>query len=158
MSLSLSASADGNSVDLKLGVTTIATFTSGGVSAGAILANAAEAQGFSNALKLLTPDTLDEALKGSNQTLSANGYQRLPGGIIVQWGSALTIAGGTATFTYPIAFPTAALSTLSNVNGGNFSLSSAAPGLTNTVSTAYISNTGAAAAAGLTVRFLVIGH
>lgn len=40
--------------------------------------------------------------------LSSNGYQKLPGGLILQWGS--IISGTTpSTFTFPIAFPTAVL-------------------------------------------------
>lgn len=43
-------------------------------------------------------------------SLSTNGYQKLPSGLIIQWGSlnALT-AGQSVTITYPIAFPTAGL-------------------------------------------------
>ena len=43
--------------------------------------------------------------------LAGNGYQKLPGGLILQWGSftVSTTSGGvgTADVTYPIAFPTA---------------------------------------------------
>jgi hypothetical protein len=40
-----------------------------------------------------------------NKSLGANGYYKLPGGLILQWGS-LLIPGVTAgTFTYPTAFP-----------------------------------------------------
>lgn len=45
---------------------------------------------------------------GSNQVLSTNGYQKLPGGLIMQWG--LTATGTTVVVTFPIAFPTAFLS------------------------------------------------
>ncbi|ROO38533.1 phage tail protein [Pseudomonas sp. 7SR1] len=43
---------------------------------------------------------------GSN--LSGNGYQKLPSGLIVQWGVGGT-TNGVGTWTYPIAFPNAAL-------------------------------------------------
>jgi hypothetical protein len=44
----------------------------------------------------------------SNQSLSANGYQRFPGGLIIQWGSfTAPSSGGQATVTFPLAFPTA---------------------------------------------------
>lgn len=43
---------------------------------------------------------------GSNQSLSANGYQKLPGGLILQWGS-VTQSSGTASVTFPLAFPSA---------------------------------------------------
>jgi hypothetical protein len=45
---------------------------------------------------------------GSNQSLTANGYQRLPGGLILQWGSVFIAGNGSATVTYPISFPNAA--------------------------------------------------
>jgi hypothetical protein len=48
---------------------------------------------------------------GSNQLLNNNGYQKLPGGLIVQWGSTASNVGGINTshsVTFPIAFPTAA--------------------------------------------------
>jgi hypothetical protein len=48
---------------------------------------------------------------GSNQSLSSNGYQKLPGGLILQWcvGSVMS-AETTQTINFPISFPTAALS------------------------------------------------
>lgn len=48
---------------------------------------------------------------GSNQSLSGNGYQKLPGGLIIQWGkiSHGTGTGGVnVTGTFPITFPNAA--------------------------------------------------
>jgi hypothetical protein len=44
---------------------------------------------------------------GSNQSLSANGYQKLPGGLIIQWGSFTT---NSAAANLPTPFPNAALS------------------------------------------------
>ncbi|MFN4328293.1 MAG: gp53-like domain-containing protein [Limnobacter sp.] len=53
------------------------------------------------------------ALAGAS--LSANGYQRLPSGLIVQWGtSAAVAADATVTVTFPIAFPTACHSVVAN--------------------------------------------
>ncbi|KVW63443.1 gp53-like domain-containing protein [Burkholderia ubonensis] len=43
--------------------------------------------------------------------LLTNGYQKLPSGLIIQWGGVPSIAaGGSVTVTYPIAFPNALLS------------------------------------------------
>lgn len=64
------------------------------------LATSAEAQALTDALKAITPSTLADAFKSANQSLAANGYQKLPGGLIVQWGS--RINNGAVTF--PIAF------------------------------------------------------
>jgi len=40
---------------------------------------------------------------------NANGYQKLPTGLIIQWGRGLTTSdsNGIASFTFPIAFPNA---------------------------------------------------
>jgi len=43
---------------------------------------------------------------GFNASLSSNGYQKLPSGLIMQWGVYDTTATGTATITFPISFPT----------------------------------------------------
>ncbi|WP_270804588.1 phage tail protein [Aeromonas sp. QDB66] len=43
-----------------------------------------------------------------NASLSANGYQRLPSGLIIQWAHSILSAAGTSQlFSFPIAFPTA---------------------------------------------------
>lgn len=47
---------------------------------------------------------------GANQSKSTSGYQKLPGGIIIQWGRATSLANGngvaTVTDNFPIAFTT----------------------------------------------------
>jgi hypothetical protein len=44
---------------------------------------------------------------GSNQSLSTDGYQKFPGGLIMQWGTTPVIAGpGTLAITFAVAFPT----------------------------------------------------
>jgi hypothetical protein len=42
-------------------------------------------------------------------SLGTNGYQRLPSGLILQWGrnTAQVGSSGTSTVTFPVAFPTA---------------------------------------------------
>lgn len=41
-------------------------------------------------------------------SLAASGYQKLPSGLIIQWGVATVPNDGNATVTFPIAFPSAA--------------------------------------------------
>ena len=42
----------------------------------------------------------------TNQSLSANGYKMLPGGLIIQWGTTASIpTDGSLNITFPIAFP-----------------------------------------------------
>lgn len=68
-------------------------------------ATTALAQGLTDDATALTPKKLADAFKGANQNLAASGYQRLPGGMIVQWGVS---AGGNdgMTVTLPTAFTT----------------------------------------------------
>lgn len=42
-------------------------------------------------------------------SLAGSGYQKLPSGLIVQWGAVSTSASADVTLTFPIAFPTSAL-------------------------------------------------
>ena len=90
-------------------ISTVAGDASTTVKGKVQLATSAEAQAFTDALKALTPDTLAQALKGANQSLAENGYQKLPGGLIIQWGtfSLAAAASSTQAITFPVAFPTA---------------------------------------------------
>lgn len=72
---------------------------------GVTYASNAEAQAFAVTNKSISPMTLAAAFQGSNQSLAANGYQKLPGGLIVQWGT--SAAGVSGAVTFPLAFPTA---------------------------------------------------
>jgi hypothetical protein len=47
------------------------------------------------------------ALFGGTGLLAANGYMRLPGSLIVQWGTNSTGVGGNVNFAFPLAFPNA---------------------------------------------------
>lgn len=58
-----------------------------------------------------------------NQSLSATGYQKFPGGLILQWGQVSFTAAenlhiGGKSVTFPITFPNACLSVCSDVNSG----------------------------------------
>lgn len=77
---------------------------------GLQIASTAEAQAQTVNTKALSPLRLKEALQGSNQSLAASGYQKLPGGLIIQWGVADTATNATTTVTFPVAFPTACAS------------------------------------------------
>lgn len=67
-------------------------------------------------------DTLND-----NQ-LASNGYQKLPGGLIFQWGQTGNIAdNGTLVVNFPIAFPNNAL----RVIGANFNPSTGNIGIVN---------------------------
>lgn len=84
------------------------------------LAISAEAQAFADGLKAITPASLNAAFKGANQSLAANGYQRLPGGLLIQW---LSVShgglgnGSSVAFTFPMAFGTVYQAFLSSAQG-----------------------------------------
>lgn len=71
------------------------------------IATDAEAQAFT-ANKAIDGAKLATALQGSNQSIAASGYQKIPGGLIIQWGAAADPGDSTDTsVTFPLAFPTA---------------------------------------------------
>jgi hypothetical protein len=48
-------------------------------------------------------------------SLAANGYQKLPGGLLMQWGTTSAVtAGSSLVVSFPLAFPNAALSIVGN--------------------------------------------
>ncbi|MEE9103567.1 phage tail protein [Pseudomonas nitroreducens] len=53
-----------------------------------------------------------------NASLTQNGYQKLPGGLILQWGQGITAADGRLLVTWPVAFPNACLQAFGTHRGG----------------------------------------
>ena len=74
------------------------------------IATDSEARAFT-ANKAIDGAKLVSALTGSNQSIATNGYQKFPGGLIMQWGSAEDTA---TTKSFPIAFPNACLALVGN--------------------------------------------
>lgn len=69
------------------------------------VATAAQSRAMTANNVYLSPLQLANAFTGTNQQLAANGYQKLPGGLIIQWGfTSTTTASGTTTL--PTPFPT----------------------------------------------------
>ncbi len=69
------------------------------------LATGAEALGGSDSTRAVTSAALASA-----KSYTANGYQKLPGGLIIQWATGTNqTTETTQTITFPIAFPTACL-------------------------------------------------
>ncbi len=82
------------------------TYTKTEVDGKTTVASTAQAQAWASNTTLMTPLRLTEAFKGGNQSLVSTGFQKLPGGVIIQWGvGTLTSTGVVQTFNYPIAFP-----------------------------------------------------
>lgn len=73
--------------------------------------------GSANAAQLATDvaNKLDiNAFVGSNVSLGTTGYQKLPSGLIMQWGRVSISTTGFKDVTYPIAFSTATVSVVSS--------------------------------------------
>lgn len=81
------------------------TYTKTEVDAKTTVASTAQAQALTSNTTLITPLRLSEAFKGANQSLSANGFQKLPGGRIEQWGT-FTADRNNTVVDSPILFPT----------------------------------------------------
>lgn len=71
------------------------------------VASTAQAQGQTDDTVLITPKKLADAFKGANQSLGSAGYQKLPGGLILQYGIGTSVAGAATNITYPVQFPNA---------------------------------------------------
>ena len=52
-------------------------------------------------------------------SFSSNGYQKFPGGFIVQWGNGTAIGGGIANANFPIAFTNSCLQLVANSISSN---------------------------------------
>lgn len=86
------------------------TYTKTEVDAKTTVASTAQAQALSSNTVLISALRLAEAFKGSNQNFNiSSGYQKLPGGLIVQWGLTPSSNGTVQTATFPIPFPTTCL-------------------------------------------------
>jgi hypothetical protein len=56
------------------------------------------------------------------KSIGATGYQTLPSGLIMQWGTVSVTGGSTATFTFPLAFPNACFAPqVTLINAGGYS-------------------------------------
>lgn len=88
------------------------TYTKTEVDGKTTVASTLQTQQQTSNTVLLTPSGLSTALKGGNQSLSTTGYQSLPGGLIIQWGTATAGANNTEgpSNTFPVAFPTSLVS------------------------------------------------
>jgi hypothetical protein len=61
-----------------------------------------------NSTKLATTAFLLNSFTSGQSLATPSGYQKFPGGLILQWGVVPFVSSNTATITWPIAFPTVA--------------------------------------------------
>lgn len=83
------------------------------------LATAAEAQALTDAVRALSPARLASAFGGSNQSLAASGYQKLPSGLIVQWGIYTATGSTSGTISMPLTFPNVCAGVFTTPDGTN---------------------------------------
>ena len=96
-------------------------------------------------------------------SLSVSGWQKLPGGLIIQWGQVLSNSGGFAPWTYPIAFSTACFHVYATpfvgASANNFTLTEIGnPGLTAVTTACYVNGVQSSTAGQVGVRYLAIGY
>lgn len=78
----------------------------------------------------------------SNQLLATNGYQRLPGGFVIQVGNFNAAGGTTTAVTYPTAFPNAAIAWSGIGSGARSSTAEAMSTITNETLTGFTYSSG----------------
>lgn len=79
------------------------TYTKTEVDAKTTIASVLQAQQQLSNTVLLSALRLADAFQGANQSLATNGYQKLPGGLIVQWGVYVN-ASATANTFYTVPY------------------------------------------------------
>jgi hypothetical protein len=87
-------------------------------------------------VKRLTESTVElrrlDGISSGAASLGQNGYQVLPGGLILQWGISVTNASGDASVTLPITFPTSRLSGVASIHGNPIDAFVAMPSISTT--------------------------
>lgn len=113
------------------------------------LATAAETLTGSSTSLALTPGGF-----AGNKSLASNGYYKLPGGVILQWGTTVATASTYTNITLPVAFPTLCAHAEANITESDTTSRSALKIATGTsVITVYNPN-----AAGLSMTWFAVGY
>lgn len=100
---------------------------------------------------------------GANQSLTSSGYQKLPSGLIIQWGEYTATMVHTQTYTvaFPIAFPNNCLQVNTSVsNTVSTGVSVVALPITAKTSSNFTLQYGAATGGSYntTIRYIAIGY
>lgn len=124
-----------------------------GALSGDALADAAETLTGSATDSVLTPG----GFAGNKDITGSDGYYKLPGGVIMQWGEVTTDINGDATWTYPTAFSSACFAAVGQASSGDNDhlVVAGTPGTTTAV---FHSRTvSGAAVASVVIRLFAIG-
>jgi hypothetical protein len=98
---------------------------------------------------------------GANQSLATSGFQKLPGGMIIQWGVATASAatsGTSTTVTLPVAYASAAYVVTANATGSVVSNSTFNVTATNTTSFTVQRGNNGNAESGVNFHWISIGQ
>jgi hypothetical protein len=90
-----------------------------------------------------------------NKSMALTGYQKLPSGLILQWGLANAVGGTDVTVTYPIAFPNAVLQVFVT---GDYTPGSGAQAYYNAATRGSLTDFINRATTSIGARFLAIGY
>lgn len=135
------------------------TYTKTEVDGKTTVASTAQAQALASNTTLITPLRLAEAFQGANQSNAVSGFQKLPGGLILQWGQGTADASGKITGSWPTAFTTSVYQAVANSGAGASGIStikSAAVGSgTNLTTYTFWQDT---AVAGNIINYIAIGR
>ncbi|MGB6103632.1 MAG: hypothetical protein WBF88_07255 [Pusillimonas sp.] len=120
------------------------------------IATVSQAQALADDVNTLTPKKLADAFQGSNHLLSDGGFQKLPGGLILQWLIWNSNGTDTRVMTFPIAWPDRLIcdAVMPSDNSDVRALS-----LTKTTRTfkTYLANSTGALPSGHTIRWIGLG-
>lgn len=130
---------------------------------GAGIASTPQAQAMTDDTVLMTPKKLADAFAGTNQSLTSPGYQKLPGGVILQWSTVLNNISGFAPWTYPISFPTEVWGVLSTAGTLSPDVDMSAtlvgvPSIVNCTASVFVGGVQSSVAGQVSVRYLAIGR
>ena len=97
---------------------------------GTAAENALQIDSVAKTIGAVAPYSIPDLSLG--KSLATNGYLKLPGGLIIQWGSAsITAVGNGISVPYPIVFPTAVLAVTASQAGNSSSAGTVVIGLGN---------------------------
>lgn len=156
-------------LDATDGLTGSVPVANGGTGTNTLTANNLMVGNGTSSITFIAPSTSDNVLASNGslwastalsalgvfgKSLTSNGYQKLPGGIILQWGKYTTAVTNAATaITFPIAFPTACLQVNPGQNGTSYSqFAPSATSITTTGCSIYNNSIGQV------VTWLAIGY
>lgn len=149
------ASQNANAVAIT-GGTVAATFT--GNLTGNVTGNVTGSSGSCTGNAATVTDGVVTAnFTGSNQSKATNGYQKLPGGLIMQWGTYSGHSGwSSVNVTFPIAFPTATVNVHTTIQAGQLGNTEGALTVNSVSTTGFTSTSGFSGA--FSVYYLAIGY